>query len=503
MSIMVKYIKYITLPILALLLFACSEDRIDGSAKGTLTGIVVVNGTNEPLENVKISTNPSSSTVFTDSEGNFVIEDIAAEQYSVQAELEGFLPAFEAADITGGSTVNVVFELDIETANNRPPNTPVLVTPTNNATDVELQTQLNWIGSDPDEDDITYSIEIRNNFDDELLSFSTENDTFIDVSGLRFGLKYFWQVGAKDPINEEEIQSEVGVFETLSSPNNRVVFVRSINGNNVIFSSDEQGENELQLTDETVNSFRPRRNIAANRIAFLSNTGSGTHIFTMDLDGSNKTQVTAQVQVNGFDLNEIDYAWNQSGSTLYYPNFNRLYTINIDGTGLQQIYQTADASFITEVSVSADESLIALKTNDVSGYNVAIFTINNAGIVLDVILSGVQGAAGGIDISVDNQSVLYWYDVSGFQSPNYRQLDSRVFIYNRPTQVTEDLSDNKVAGTNDFDCRFTPNEAEVILTNTSNDGISIKNLFIIDINSNSNTVSRNLFIQNAEMPDFE
>ena len=48
-----------------------------------------------PLENVKITTNPASTTVFTDSEGNFKIEDILVGDYSVQAEKDNFETSFE------------------------------------------------------------------------------------------------------------------------------------------------------------------------------------------------------------------------------------------------------------------------------------------------------------------------------------------------------------------------------------------------------------------------
>ncbi|WP_165764789.1 carboxypeptidase-like regulatory domain-containing protein [Winogradskyella aurantia] len=503
---MSQYINRIIVMIcFASLAMGCSEDTIDNFETGTLTGIVVADGTNEPLENVKISTNPNTSTVFTDVEGAFTIENIPVEQYSVQAELEGYLTTFEAAEITSsGAAVNVVFELQVETANNRPPNTPVLETPADNAVDIPLNTTLVWSGSDPDDDDITYTIELRNNVDDEILSFSTVNDTLVEVSGLRFGLKYFWQVGAEDDINDDVIQSEVGVFNTIALPENRYVFVREINGNNVIFSADEEG-NELMLTSASSNSYRPRQNTSVNKIAFLSNVGSETHIFIMDEDGSDVTQITSQVPVNGFKLEEIDFAWTQNGDRLIYPNFDRLYSVNINGEGLQQIYQTTDGSFITEVVISQDESITVLKTNDVSGYNVSIFTIDNSGALLDDILSGVDGAAGGLDISVNNQAVLYWYDVSGFESPNYRQLNARVFLFDRATATAVDLSDGKPGGTNDFDCRFTPNEAEIIFTNTSNDGVSQKNIVIADTDPDqiNNASERAVFIPNGKMPDYE
>ena len=503
---MKQFIQYfLMLFCFSTVLTSCSEDTIDNFDTGTITGIVVAEGTNVPLENVKISTNPNSSTVFTDEDGAFTLEEIPVDQYSVQAELEGYITSFEAAEITAsGAIINVVFELQVETANNRPPETPILIAPEDNATNISLNPILVWSGSDPDDDEISYTIELRNNFDDEILSFNTVNDTILEVSGLRYGLRYFWQVGAEDDINDDVIQSEIAVFETLTLPENRYAFVRKIEGNNVIFSADEDG-NELMLTSPSANSYRPRQNSAINKIAYLSNSGSETHIFIMDEDGSNQTQVTSQVPVNGFKLEEIDFTWTENGDRLIYPNFNRLYSININGEGLEQIYETTDGSFITEVVVSADESITLLKTNDVNGYNVSIFTIDNQGAVVDNILSGVNGAAGGLDISVNNQNVLYWYDVSGFESANYRQLNSRIFLFNRPLGSAVDLSDGKINGTNDFDCRFAPNEAEIIFTNTSNDGVSQKDIVIADTNpdNSDDDAIRFVFLENGKMPDYE
>jgi len=500
---MYKYLKYIFLATISIILINCSEDPVVISDTGTITGIVVTDGVNQPVENVRISTNPSTSTVFTDENGEFILENVPVDQYSVQAELEGFLTGFEAANVSGGTSVNVVIDLRDDDSDNRSPLVPTLINPIDGAIDVPLDIELAWSSNDPDEDEITYSVEIRNDLDEELLRFTELTDTILQVPNLRFDVRYFWQVSATDSIIDSPVLSQVGTFTTESTPNNRFVFVRNINGNNVIFSSDENG-NEVQLTSESNNSFRPRRSLTANRIAFLSNNGGQTHIFTMEPDGQNIEQVTSAVQVNGFNLEEIDFIWTSDGSRLLYSNFDRLYSINANGSGLEQIYQTTDGSFISEVAISADESRIVLKTNNSVGYNISIFSIDNTGTIIDNVLSGVLGAAGGLDISIDNQSILYWYDVSGFESTDFRQLDSRIFIYEVATGISIDISDQKDNGTNDFDCRFTPNEAEVILTNTSNDGLSQRNILIIDVNPlSTNTGGRDNLIENAEMPDFE
>ncbi len=79
-----------------------------------------------------------------------------------------------------------------------------------------------------------------------------------------------------------------------------------------------------------------------------------------------------------------------------------------DGSSLIQIHQTSDGNFISEVDWNEQTSRIALKTNNSSGYNVSIYTINTSGVVQDIILDNVTGAAGGLDFSFDgSQAFIY------------------------------------------------------------------------------------------------
>ena len=57
----------------------------------------------------------------------------------------------------------------------------------------------------------------------------------------------------------------------------------------------------------------------------------------------------------------------------------------------------------------------------------------------------------------------------------------------------------KPDGSNDLDPRFSPNDAEVIFVNTSNDGISARKIVKITLQDNGRT---DLF-PDAEMPDWE
>jgi hypothetical protein len=219
----------------------------------------------------------------------------------------------------------------------------------------------------------------------------------------------------------------------------------------------------------------------------------------MNQDGSQIKQITSTVGVSGFNLEEVDFSWDASGAKLLFPNQNKLYSINIDGSGLSLIYQTT-GDLITEVDKNESTGIIAIKTNNLDGYGVQILTIDGSGTVQNTILTGQNGAAGSINLSVDGTKLLYSQDMSGIENPNYRQLDSRVFIYDFGTMVSTDLSVDKTAGTNDLDARFSPNEASVIFVNTSNDGISAKNILTMPINDLD---TRTTLLEKSTMPDWE
>ncbi|SDY04704.1 Carboxypeptidase regulatory-like domain-containing protein [Lutibacter oricola] len=494
--------KYLVLIVLTLTL-GCSEDTVDLVGLGTVTGRVVEADSFNPIENSKVTLSPTNNAVFTDADGYFIIEDVEVGEYSVSADKEGYLTNYQAATVSDGLEVNVIFEMDDETALNRPPLTPTLLTPTNGIEDQELSVELIWQSSDPNDDAITYRLEIKNDYNNDVIKVESLTDTTYVVSDLKYGKKYFWQVAATDNINDE-VLSAVSTFKTKVDPENRYFYTKKDeNGNNVIYSvnyNDGDVENEVMLTSNDLNSWRPRKNQAAGMIAFLRTYNNETHIFTMNQDGSSATQVTSAVPVNGFDLNEIDYSWSSNGDRLIYANYDKLYVINKDGSGLSMLYQTTDGSFITECDWSNDESMIALKTNDISGYNVSIFTINMSGVVQTTILSGVNGAAGGLNISVDNKLLLYTYDVSEYENSNYRQLDSHIFLYKFEDASVLDLSEGKNDGTNDLDPRFSPNEADVIYVNTSNDGVSQKDVYVMSTEIDN---ERELYFSNVFMPDWE
>lgn len=458
------------------LLYGCSESTIGEEVRGSLTGTVIAAETDEPLENVKISTNPSSSTVFTDENGVFNIENILTDDYSVQAEAEGFTTAFEAVTIISNETSNVAFELSISSTTNLGPSVPELLTPDDGATGIDIQTTLVWSSSETDSDEITYTVDLRNGTTNEVETFEVVQDTMITVSDLRLSTNYFWQVKASDDTNDP-VSSSISSFTTLDSPANPILFVRKIAGKNIIYSGGFTDDgmatdvNVIRLTSENENSFRPRKNNTVNRIAFLRTVGGDTHLFTMSLGGEDIRQVTTDVPVAGFKQEEINFTWANDGAKLYYPNFNTLYSINPDGSGREVIYEAPVNTFISEVDLpEITSNIAAIKTNNAQGYNVNIFTIDlNTGIEQTLIFSGMEGAVSGLDISANADSIIYTYDISAEENAQYRRFSSRIFRYDFAANSSTNISSGIAVGENDLDARYSPTEGRVIYTRVDND----------------------------------
>ncbi|AZQ44079.1 carboxypeptidase regulatory-like domain-containing protein [Nonlabens ponticola] len=486
--------KIIFIVSILVLAISCTEDTVEVNGKGTVTGRVVADESFEPLANVKISTNPNTSTTFTDADGQFSLE-IENGTYAVKAEKDGFLVDFESADVETDEETTLVFELKVSTANNQPPSAPELIFPEDEAVEIPFNFTLEWESLDVDQDSLTYTVTLRNASDNSVRTFEDIEEDELEVT-VEYGTTYFWQVTVNDGINDP-VNSSLNSFTTQSIPANRFLYVRKDDDNNVIYSADRDG-NEIALTDESRNSWRPRVNKQVGRIAFLRSVGSNTQLFTMNLNGNDVRQVSSSVPVRGFNLDEIDIAWANNGSAIYYPSQNRLYRINTNGSGLTQVYQTVNGNLISEVDYN--NGVIALKTNDLDGYNVEIFTINESGTRLNTVLTGIDGAAGGLDLSIDNTRLLYSRDVSGFESSDYRRLDSRVFIHQFNNQSNTEISFNKPGGTNDLDPRFSPTDAQVIVTNRDNDDTGVGTIDILELGQ---VDPRNNTFENAFMPDWE
>lgn len=500
-------IKYF-LAVLFLFTLGCSEDTLDPEITGTITGVVIDKDTDEPLGGVVIKTNPTTTTTMTASNGTFTISPIAVDDYSIQAEFDGYNTGFEPASITENNISEVIIELSKNTEDNDPPTVPQLIFPEDGAEDLDLEVQFIWDAEDSDGDEITYLLQLRNGLTQEIQDFEVVQDTFFTVSGLTLATNYFWEVTADD-LENDPVTSSISEFTTLTQPDNPFFFTKLEDGNNIIYSGNqgsgstpEINQNILQLTSAENNSFKPRKNATVNKVAYLRNVGGDTHLFTMNLDGTNKQQVTNSIPLGGFRVEELGFTWAQDGGSIYYPYFDKLYRINVDGSSRTLEYTTPDGSLISEIEIPQfNQDLLLLKTNNFQGYNVRIYTYNtDTDVEENVILENVPGAALSIDISADGNRVLFSRDIDEAENTNYRIFNARLFEHDIALATTVQIGNDVVAGQNDYQCRYSPSEGGVIFTRQENFPNAVPSIFTLQFGQDDN--DKQLF-EPGFFPDWE
>jgi len=494
----------IAIPLIVLLLVSsCREDRIQPTLFGSMVGTVIRDADNVAVNNAIISTTPPTSLILTDEFGRFALNDIEPGTYTIRAEKEGFAPEVESVTVFEEKTANVIIKLAPDTLSNVPPVAPNSPMPEDNAMEQEVDLMLSWTASDGDRnDELRYDVLLctGNQTDCEMVGMDVLTDTF-RLNDLKHNTVYFWQVVAKDKATE--VFSNIWSFQTKSFPNHRFVYSKFDGQKYDVFSTDDEG-NDIQLTFGAGSNYRPRISPDRQKIAFIGNSGIEPHLFVMDRDGQNIRQVTREVPIDGFNNFDLDFAWSPGSSQLLYMNNAMLYTINMDGTALKAIAQAPDGYTFSEVDwmFSTEGDRIVARVTGNTIYESDIFILDIEGNYLRQIFTDIPGGTGGLQFSIDGKFVLYTHDVSEFENAAGRQLDSHVFVKNLENNVTFDLSGidfrGKETGTNDLDPRFSPDGSKIIFVNTNNDGISVRNIMMMDIDGRNRTI----LFEGAEMPDW-
>ncbi len=102
---------------------------------------------------------------------------------------------------------------------NSPPNSPSDPEPEDGATDVDVNADLSWSCSDPDDDNLTYDVyfEAYDSTPDELVS-NNQTESWFDPGTMDYNTDYYWQIVAWDE-NGQTTEGPVWDFITSSEPN--------------------------------------------------------------------------------------------------------------------------------------------------------------------------------------------------------------------------------------------------------------------------------------------
>ena len=495
--------------LLIVLLSSCKENTVAPVNYGSIKGVVLQPDGKTVAAGALITTSPATESIMTDNSGMFTLNNVPVGNYAITASKSPYISTQVSVSVTSSNSTAATIILSYSTSGS--PGMAVLAEPQNQAKNQPLSITLYWQPPKVSSaDTIKYDVYLFSSKSPAPEKIASQiTDTAVTVSKLDFNTTYFWQVSTKGS-DTSVTYSNTWSFTTKSFPDNDIVFARMVNGNYQVFSSDSSAQNTIQLTDNNNRNWWPRFNPVQNKIAFTSDGSVEPQIYIMNIDGTNTTKIT-NVGITGYGNYGTGFCWSPDGSRLLYSHNDKLYRINSDGSNLTLIATAPSGRNFRECEYSPDGSQIVVLTIGSNIYDSEIYLMNSDGSNMYQLVANSPGATASPSFSIDGKNILYTHDVSGYQDNTGRQLNSHIFEINISTKSTSDFSinqtnnsDNKPAGTNDLNPRYSRNGAYIIFENGSNVSGSLKNIYVLNVNANSNGVSnRHLLISDAIMPDWK
>ena len=220
-------------------LFSCGKKETTEPAPttGTISGTVMNKAGDAVVSAAIITTEPPTSSVSSNADGKYTIEDVDPSDYIVQALKDGYDPGNVNVTVKAGKTAIADIRLGILLANH-PPTKPQLVSPENNSEYQSIDLTLQWKeAADQDGDAVVYDL----NFGKENpppLNKENMDSSSLKMSDLDTAAVYYWQVVAKDS-KGAKTASDIWQFKTTPNPipTDGLVAYYPFNGN----ANDESG----------------------------------------------------------------------------------------------------------------------------------------------------------------------------------------------------------------------------------------------------------------------
>ena len=480
-----KKIIYL-IPLLSLFFFMtqCQEEPFNPETTGSIEGKVMDARNQEPLSNVTITSSPSTEVVLTDESGNYKIASIDTGRYTVKAEKDGYQTKSLGINVKENTTSQVQFILE-PTDDNFASDIRFTddFTPQNKSETQPTQLTLTWEAlsdGSTSADSLKYDVHLfRDQSLDEFLVKKNLRDTFLHVESLQYDKVYYWQVIARTPARDT-IHSQMLRFRTRNISSNFAFFVKKFDGNYEIMAYDFNNSVANQVTYNNYRDWAPRINAQTGKVAFVNDSKVKSFLYTMDKNGGQVRQIT-DIAVDGYHNQGDAFAWDEDAGKIIFSHYQSLYEVNANGTDLKKIATAPDYRHFKDITLSPNNNQIVAMTIGQKIFNSEIYRMNRDGSNQEVLVEGLPGRLGSPAYSIDGNSILYTYDVSGNQSTDGRMLNSHIFRLDLSSMDTTDLSSNKPLGTNDMDPTYSPTGNKILFTNVVNDNSEPKEIWIMDV----------------------
>ncbi|PKQ64309.1 hypothetical protein BZG02_05695 [Labilibaculum filiforme] len=486
-------------------IFSCNESTVDPDLFGSISGTVKTSETEGslPMEGVSITTNPGSTAVTTDIDGNFEIKDVLVGDYTVNAKKEGYTAVAISIKVREGQEVAVQVIMAIAPDETEAPSELVYALPLDATANLQTEVKLVWNNGKTEKGDtLFFDVIIYENggFAGDTIAKAI-NDTSFVAKNLKFETNYRWKVDASNRA-KYKTEGREWKFSTEAFPKNGYLFVKDTLDSRDVYSWDLAKNHLVRLTKDGASDVSPRISPNEELIAYASNKTGEYHIYTMDTKGNNILKVTNDKPLVSYNNSGTGFVWSPTGDQILYGHYGDLYTINYNGTGETKIanapvnrhFKYCDwSSHFNNVS----KEKIAVLTQGEKPYDNEIYLMDPDGSNLFLLVGNLEGTISSPHFSPDGTKVIFSLD-SLFQDDNGRQLNAKIYSVNVDgTNVVNLSGDDKTAGTNDLQARFTATGGKIAFMNVLNNNKGEKSIWIMDTDGSN----REKIISNGEMPD--
>ena len=486
--------RYIT-GILFLALFytisSCEKEKIDEDTFGTVKGQVLNadsgGDTFTPIEGAIVTTTPASSSVTTDSEGRFSISNLPTGEVVVFVNKQDYDQKSTNVKVKENQTTDMVVHLS---SNDRISSIDLILhSPEQEAINQEINVELIWaLHSQVRFTDTLYDLYlIESNSVAKLIDNNIEDSTYT-LTNLKYETTYFWQVDLKYEKDGTVVKkSPIWSFRTKNFPDFPIVYSKMDDGiyniYGIGFGNDTTAINITK--GEPSSNWMPTYNSSRSKVAFSSNRTIDPQIYLMDKNGKNTKPITTLANT-GYHNQGIGFCWMKEDTKILYSNFDKLYSINTDGTGLKLIKTAPAGRHFRKVNWNGYSNKIIVQTIGDKIYDGEIYIMDSNGANMTKLIANTAGREDSPSFDTDGSKFIYTHDAKGFQDDYGRQLDARIYLHNvGNSDNIVDLSKGKPDGTNDTNPRFSPNGSQIIFENSENTIGSDHVIMTMDIEGNN------------------
>ncbi len=346
------------------------------------------------------------------------------------------------------------------------------------------------------EDSLAYDIYLGNETSPVAIIASDVSDTSFQLSNLKYETIYTWQIVTKDQ-DGASTYGPVWSFSTEAFPQNRIIFTSNVDGNYQIYSSSVEGNLILKLSENQYKNWWPRLSPNRDKIAFSLDKEVEPFIYMMDTNGKNQKKISS-IPIASYHNYGIGFCWSPDGNQLLFCHYEQLNRIDADGSNLVQIATAPAGRHFRECDWSPLGDKLVVLTIGNRIYDSEIYVMDSNSNNMTLVMENTPGITASPAFSPDGRKILFTLDVSAHEVNSGRQLDSHIFILHIDNSDTIDVSIHKPAGTNDLFPRWSPDGAKIIFCNGSNDDLTPKDIFLMNIDG----TERKKLIDNGIMPDW-